>query len=88
MVDSVEHDDKKSSVLDSILVKHLKELQVLLKMCRKYGVDKIQVQGIFVEFGAAPSKKEGETVSDDEEIQTDELTFDQLAFLSAPLPGG
>ncbi len=61
----------------------LKELQALLKLCRKQGVTEITLSGTSIKFGDLPPRKSGdkdETDSDD--IPTDGPTDEQLMFFS------
>ena len=59
----------------------LKEFGRLLVLCRKHGVTELTSDGMHIKFGELPAKK---TVSeDDTEIETDELTPEQLMFFSA-----
>lgn len=63
------------------MIKDLKELQMLLKLCRKQGVTKINLGGVSIEFGDMPRKR---AESDDQdEPETEELTPEQLMFFSA-----
>ena len=55
----------------------LKEIEKFLKLCRKQGVKSVDFEGLKIEFGDLPSKPSERT---EEEIETDSLTEDQLAF--------
>ncbi len=67
------------------MIKDLKELQALLKLCRKQGVTEINLEGVLIKFGELPKKQTG-SEDDGDEIQTDEPTDEQLMFLSAGGP--
>ncbi len=69
-------------------VDNLKDLERLVKMCRRTGVDKITVDGITIEMGAEPvvsSKATAADTADDaakpKELGT--LTEEQLLYYSA-----
>lgn len=64
------------------MIKDLKELQSLLKLCRKQGVTEISLSGTVIKFGELP-KKSSEPEDDSDEIPTDGLTPEQLMFFSA-----
>lgn len=64
------------------MIKDLKELQVLLKLCRKQGVTTIALGDIAINFGEPPKKGDGDKDEADEPT-TDELTPEQLMFFSA-----
>lgn len=65
------------------MIKDLKELQALLKLCRKQGVTEITLGGTCIKFGALPSRKADESEEEEGEIPTDGLTPEQLMFFSA-----
>lgn len=81
------------------MIKDLRELQALLKLCRKQGVTDITVGGVSIKFGDLPPRKAGEPEKD-EETETEAapdpdplaptgLTPEQLMFFSVgggPLP--
>ncbi len=56
----------------------LKELEKLLKVCRKQGVTDISFDGAQVKFGDLPVSKE--PVEYVEEVPTDELSPDELLY--------
>ena len=56
----------------------LKELERFFKLCRKQGVLNITYQGISVKFGDILVKASSQ--HDDDEIQTDGLTPDELMY--------
>ena len=66
------------------MIKDLKELQGLLKLCRKQGVTEITLEGASIKFGALPVRKASDDDSDEDEVTTDGLTPEQLMFFSAP----
>lgn len=69
------------------MIKDQKELQALLKLCRKQGVTEISFEGVSIKFGDLPTRK----VSDgdvDGDMETDEPTPEELMFFSAPRPEG
>lgn len=56
----------------------IKELEKILKLCRKQGVNEISFEGLVVKFGDLPRK---DLPSDDsEEIPEDMLSDEQLMF--------
>ena len=55
----------------------LKEVEKFLKLCRKQGVKSVDFDGLKIEFGDLPTKS---TDSSQEEIPTDSLSEEQLAF--------
>jgi hypothetical protein len=64
------------------MIKDLKDLQSLLKLCRKQGVTEIDVQGLKVRFGDLPIKRDGQE-QDDTPDPDMELTPEQLMYFSA-----
>lgn len=56
----------------------LKEVEKFLKLCRKQGVETVDFEGLKIKFGDLPSKASSERT--EEEIESDSLTEDQLAF--------
>ncbi len=68
------------------MIKDLKELQALLKLCRKQGVTEITLSGVEIKFGEMPKKSADDAA--DGEIETEELTPEQLMFFSAPAAEG
>lgn len=71
------------------MIQNLKDLQTLLKLCRKQGVSSIKLGGTEVTFGEIPKKPEG-TSPDEGDVPDDPLseepTIEQLMFLSAGIP--
>ncbi len=66
-----------------------KELAPFLKMCRKFGVSEITMEGITVKFGDMPVKRSNATDDEDtSDTPTDGLTPEQLMFYSAPAVEG
>ncbi len=72
-------------------IKDVKDLQKVIELCRKEGVDKIKVDGIYIELGTAPiptTKKQTTpqiSVGITEDTKVDlpqELTPEQLLFYS------
>lgn len=61
------------------MIKSLDELTAFLKICRKQGVTNITCEGLVVSFGDLPVKQR---MNDSDEIPTDELTPEQLAYYS------
>ena len=59
----------------------LKELGKLFALCRKHGVTDLTLEGTQIKFGELPAKKNAS--EDDTEIETDDLTPEQLMFCSA-----
>lgn len=73
------------------MIKDLKELEKLLKLCRKQGVLDLSWDGVSFKLGSLPSKPNAN--GGDEELEEQEgvdpmtgLTQEQLMFYSAP-PG-
>lgn len=63
----------------------IKDLQALLKLCRKQGVIEITSEGLSIKFGDLPKKESGDKEDSEEEpIPTDGLTPEQMLFYSAP----
>lgn len=62
------------------MIKDLDELTSFLKLCRKQGVKEIKFGECSVIFGDLPKKPSKE---EEQEIQTDEPSMDQLIYLSA-----
>lgn len=60
----------------------LKDLQSFLKICRKQGVTDIEFGDIKVKLTPLPQNK----VQDDDEVNTDGLSDDELIFYSAGGP--
>ncbi len=59
------------------MINDLKELERFFKICRKQGVTEISCMGITAKLMELPYKNEPSEASD---IQTDELTPEQLMF--------
>lgn len=64
------------------MIKDLKELQSLLKLCRKQGIIEIKLQDVEIKFGDLPRKSIGADDSDD--IATDEPTVEEIMNWSIP----
>ncbi len=60
------------------MVNDLKELEKLLKLCRKQGVSELSFDGILIKFGELPAKQAVQ--SEEEETQTETLTDDELIY--------
>jgi len=73
------------------MVKDLKELTALLKLCRKQGVTEIEFDNIKLKLGELPQEVDTGTKSITDEVSEDkyanfpqgELTPEQLAFYSS-----
>ena len=65
------------------MIKDLKDLQALLKLCRKQGITEIKLGGTEIKFGDLPKKSSNDAADDSDEIPTEELTPEQLMFFSA-----
>lgn len=63
------------------MIKDLAELKKFLTICRRSGLKEIKCGDISVVFGDLPQKTTGGS-EESEEIETDELTPEQLAFFS------
>lgn len=61
-----------------------KELGPLLKLCRKFGVTELTLEGVSIKFGAMPTRKATDDESDEDDVPTDALSAEQLMFFSAP----
>lgn len=79
-------------------IDNFKDLENLIKLCRKQGIDSIKIDGIELEIGPAPervyktkSTSKSNTnvvhtpggITDDTQIITSDLTEEQLMFYSA-----
>ncbi len=64
----------------------LPELRKFLRICRNFGVKEIKHGDVSVVFGDAPVRRHGDDDDDEGEISTDELTAEQLMFLSVGGP--
>lgn len=58
-----------------------KELGPLLKLCRKFGVTELTLEGVSIKFGEMPRKLPSDSDEGDEP-ETDELTAEQLLYFS------
>lgn len=63
------------------MIKDLKDLQALLKLCRKQGIVEIKLGDAEIKFGELPKRLSDQ--DDVDAIPTDELTPEQLMFFSA-----
>ncbi len=70
------------------MIKDLKELQALLKLCRKQGVTEITLEGASIKFGSLPTRKATDDEGDEDDVPTDALSPEQLMFFSAPSTEG
>ncbi len=59
------------------MINDLKEFEKFLKICRKQGVTDVSLAGVSVKLGNLPSKASD---TDQEEIPTDGLSPDDMAF--------
>jgi hypothetical protein len=59
------------------MLNDLKEFEKFLKICRKQGVTEVTYAGTSVKLGDLPTKA---TEAESDEIPTDELSPEQLAF--------
>lgn len=50
------------------MIESIKDLEKLLKLCRKQGVTEITVTGAHLKLGEAPVKYSGESIEDQEDI--------------------
>jgi len=64
------------------MIKDLTELALLLKLCRAEGVTEIDIGSHRIKFGELPPKR-SRTKASKEEIQSHELTEEQLMYYSA-----
>lgn len=64
------------------MIKDLKELQALLKLCRKQGITEIKLHGVEIRFGDLPKKST--EADDDDNIPTDEPSVEELMNWSIP----
>jgi hypothetical protein len=60
------------------MIEDLKQLEKLLKLCRKQGVDSIELEGLKLKFGEMPIKREAAAEVDTEEAEemSDEKLLD------------
>lgn len=74
------------------MIKDLKDLKNLLKLCRSQGVTELEFGGVRLKLGDLPIEKSKQEHVDDNEIDSDNpysnfpdgiLTAEQLAFYSA-----
>ncbi len=64
------------------MIKDLKELQALLKLCRKQGITAIKLDGVEIAFGELP-KKSSDPEDAEDDIPTEGLSPEQLLYYSA-----
>ena len=64
------------------MIKDLKELERLFKLCRKHGVDEFEHGDLRLKFGDAPVRRSSQSQGGDE-IENEELTEEDMVFLSA-----
>ncbi len=57
----------------------LKDLEKMLKVCRKQGVDEISVGGVSVKFGAMPRKQDS-TADEVEQDVADSISYEELVY--------
>lgn len=60
------------------MIKDLKELEKLLKICRKQGVTDISIEGISIKLGDHPIKSSSH--QEEGEIENNEPTEDELIY--------
>lgn len=69
------------------MITSLKDLEKLLKLCRKQGVTEIKLKDIEFKLGDIPMEKSGTLIADETDPLSNfpqgELTPDQLMFYSA-----
>ncbi len=63
-------------------IESLEQIKELVKLCRTLNVERIEIDGIKLELGAAKTRKK-KANSEQSEIDTNELTPDQLLFWSS-----
>ncbi len=66
------------------MIKDLKELQALLKLCRKQGVTEITFGDVVCKFGELPLRKSADDEGDSDDTSTDAPTPEEMLFFSAP----
>lgn len=66
-------------------INNLKELQAIIKLCRKTGISAIEVDGVKLSLGTEPKKLKSEQSSEATTALTDE---DMLYWSSAGLDNG
>ena len=55
-------------------ITNIKDLEAVLKLCRKHGVDKISIDGISLELGSMPLKvTSADTATGDEPLTDEDL---------------
>lgn len=83
------------------IINNLKDLDKVIQLCRKRGVDTIKIDGIEVQLGMAPIKEDSTKqatrsvpsqtfapggITEDTKIPADTLTEEELLFWSASDP--
>lgn len=66
------------------MINDLKDFEKFLKICRKQGVSDVSVNGISVKINPIPVKSD----NDSDEIETDGLSPEELAFYHLQNVGG
>lgn len=71
------------------MIKDLDELDKLLKLCRKRGVDEISIDGTTVKFGELPAKNTSKTAVEepDDDSQIDGIPDDEMIFYAVENAG-
>lgn len=69
------------------MIKDLKELQALLKLCRKQGVTEITLGGTVIKFGEAPRKYKDDGAEEEDQESDEPLTAAEvLAYELGGMP--
>ncbi len=64
------------------MIKDQKELQALLKLCRKQGVTEISLGDVSIKFGALPARSKASEEIEDEDTDGVALTDEELMLYS------
>lgn len=63
-------------------IETIKDLEAVLKLCRKQGVTSVQIDGIYLRLGDLPDSKTPETPKEDVKTE-DTYTEEELMFWSS-----
>lgn len=63
-------------------IETIKDLEAVLKLCRRQGVTSINIDGIRLSLGELPAPKTPETAKDDTKVE-DQYTDEDLLFWSS-----
>lgn len=60
----------------------LEALEGIVKLCRKLNVESIEIDGVKLALGSAPAPRKRKGKADDSEIESNELSDEQVQFWS------